>query len=406
MSSPIAARPRLARVLDTQVAAILAYYVLLFAGAELLVRFVPGADAFFNAALQPASDAFPFDPAAPAAAPAAGALPVGATSLLEGPAGVALTALLVMGCACLLMLPVAWVYTQTRQRKGFRQSVVQTLIILPLVVAGVAILVKNSVALAFSLGGIVGAVSFRNTLRDTKDAIYIFLSIGVGLAAGIQAMGVAAALSFGFNVVALLLWYTDFGRSPAGLRGHPARLRLQRALEQPARTQTFVAEIDREILRSLGPEQLDALAERARRRRRKAGAEAADQSSGDTGHVSDPGAAAVSGEVVNSGARNGRLGANGKPGGKGDAKDEPKATPLRLRLAVAGPLEPARHAVEAALERLAKRWEPVGTLPGPAGGYRLEYRVRARKRMPAAELARVLREEVEPFVTDLDLDRG
>ena len=51
MSSPIAARPRLARVLDTQVAAILAYYVLLFAGAELLVRFVPGADAFFNAAL-------------------------------------------------------------------------------------------------------------------------------------------------------------------------------------------------------------------------------------------------------------------------------------------------------------------------------------------------------------------
>ncbi len=82
------------------------------------------------------------------------------------------------------MLPVSWVYILTRQKKGFRQSVVQTLIILPIVVAGVVLLVKNSIALAFSLGGIVAAVSFRNTLRDTKDAVYIFLAIGVGLAAG------------------------------------------------------------------------------------------------------------------------------------------------------------------------------------------------------------------------------
>ena len=73
--------------------------------------------------------------------------------------------------AFLLMLPVAWVYILTRQKKGYRQSVVQTLIILPIVVAGVVLLVKNSVALAFSLGGIVAAVSFRNTLRDTKDAV-------------------------------------------------------------------------------------------------------------------------------------------------------------------------------------------------------------------------------------------
>jgi len=48
----------------------------------------------------------------------------------------------------------------------------------------VVLIVRDSVALAFSLAGIVAAVRFRNTLRDTKDAVYIFLAIAVGLAAG------------------------------------------------------------------------------------------------------------------------------------------------------------------------------------------------------------------------------
>ncbi len=88
-------------------------------------------------------------------------------------------AVVALGSACLLMLPVTWVYVQTRRKKWFDQSVVQTLIILPLVVAGVILLVQNSTALAFSLGGIVGAVSFRNILRDTS-IFYNGVCQGVG----------------------------------------------------------------------------------------------------------------------------------------------------------------------------------------------------------------------------------
>ena len=103
-------------------------------------------------------------------------------------------------------------------------------------------MVKNSLALAFSLGGIVAAVSFRNTLRDTKDAVYIFLATGVGLAAGIQSVAFAAALSITYNVVILMLWWTDFGRSPANLQGPPAQRRLQRALALANRTSAFVVD--------------------------------------------------------------------------------------------------------------------------------------------------------------------
>ena len=79
-----------------------------------------------------------------------------------------------------LMLPVAWVYMSARQTRGFSQSIVQTLIILPLVVAGVVLIVRNSLALAFSLAGIVAGVQFRNRLKESRDAVFIFLSILIG----------------------------------------------------------------------------------------------------------------------------------------------------------------------------------------------------------------------------------
>jgi hypothetical protein len=169
-----------------------------------------------------------------------------------------------MTAAILLSLPVAWVYQLTRAKKGYQQSVVQLMIILPLVVAGVVILVKNSLALAFSLGGIVAAVRFRNSLDDSKDAVYVFLATGVGLAAAVD-IPVATVISALFNVTVLMLWYTDFGNSPIELEGSIAAKRLKRA-KAMARTGTFVAQIDNEVLKNMTRDQLEGLAQRALKR--------------------------------------------------------------------------------------------------------------------------------------------
>jgi hypothetical protein len=265
-----------------------------------------------------------------------------------------------MGSAFALMLPVTWIYIMTRRRKGFRQSVVQTLVILPVVVAGVVFLVKNSLALAFSLGGIVAAVSFRNTLRDTKDAVYIFLATGVGLAAGIQSVSFAAALSITFNVVILLLWWTDFGRAPAHLQGPPAQRRLQRALAMANRTSAFVAQVDEQILKSLTPDQLDALAARAQRRR----------------------ARSADADII--------------------AAVKPPAEFRRLELKITGQAEVARRAAESVLESSTKRWEFVRAGPLAGGGEMLEYKVRLKKSIPSETLLQSLRAGA-PHVTGVQL---
>ena len=127
-----------------------------------------------------------------------------------------MTIALAMTGALLLMVPVASVYMLSKRRQGWDPSVVQTVILLPLVVAGIAALVRNSLALAFSLAGLAAAVRFRNTLKDTKDAVYIFLAIAVGLAAGVQALELGFVVSVVFNVAVLSLWALNVGDIYAG----------------------------------------------------------------------------------------------------------------------------------------------------------------------------------------------
>ena len=119
-------------------------------------------------------------------------------------------ALLQMLGALLLVIPLAFAYVRTRTRVKFDHSLVQTVIVLPIVVTAILVVVRDSLALAFSLAGIVAAVRFRNNLRESGDAVYIFGAIGIGFASGIHALSVAAVLSIVFVMVELALWKFNF----------------------------------------------------------------------------------------------------------------------------------------------------------------------------------------------------
>ena len=113
--------------------------------------------------------------------------------------------------AILVSLPVSWVYMAVRSGGEYDQSLVNTIIVLPMVVTGIVIIVQNSLALAFSLAGIAGAVRFRNSLKSSGDALFILLSVGVGLSAGIGAIELAAIISIAVNYCFALLWITEYG---------------------------------------------------------------------------------------------------------------------------------------------------------------------------------------------------
>jgi len=113
--------------------------------------------------------------------------------------------------ALALVIPVARVYMLTKQRQGYDPSVVQTVILLPVAVAGIVAVVQNSLVLAFSLAGLAAAVRFRNTLKDSKDAVYIFVAMGVGLAAGVQALALCFVMTVIYNISVVTLWALNVG---------------------------------------------------------------------------------------------------------------------------------------------------------------------------------------------------
>lgn len=170
------------------------------------------------------------------------------------------TLLVIVGIVA-LMLPVTWVYMSARRVPGHDQSVVQTLLILPIVVAGIVLIVQNSLALAFSLAGVVAAVRFRTTLNDTRDVVFIFLAIGVGFAGGVHMLAIGMIISVAFNLVTLLTWRYDFGRN---VLQPTAASQWSEPLKDLAKASNGNGDgvPDRDVMLALTPKKAEALAER------------------------------------------------------------------------------------------------------------------------------------------------
>lgn len=131
------------------------------------------------------------------------------TAIVEAP-HMARLALGMIG-ATLLMLPISWVYFITTPKSAVDRSFAQTMIMLPIIVAGIAMIVQNSIALAFSLAGVVAAVRFRFTLTQPSYTLYIFAAITIGLGGGIAAIEISTVVSIAFVYATMLMWMLDYG---------------------------------------------------------------------------------------------------------------------------------------------------------------------------------------------------
>jgi polyphosphate kinase 2 len=119
--------------------------------------------------------------------------------------------------ALLAALPVAWIYMGIRTEDEYDQSLIATIIMLPVVVTSIVVIVQNSLALAFALAGIAGAVRFKNDLKSSGDALFILLAVGIGLSAGTGAVELSLIMSIAFNYCFLALWWTELGER-AGMK--------------------------------------------------------------------------------------------------------------------------------------------------------------------------------------------
>ena len=115
--------------------------------------------------------------------------------------------LLAFGCGHI----IAWVYMLTHSGLSYSRSFVNSLIIMPVIVALVMMVLSNNLITAFGMMAVFAVVRFRNILRDTLDTAYVLTVIVIGMAAGSQKFA-SAILGCALMALALIyLWYTSFG---------------------------------------------------------------------------------------------------------------------------------------------------------------------------------------------------
>lgn len=231
---------------DFPIVRLLAYYAGLVLIAVTLARFVPG---FRQAFFAPLADVVASKSDAVLRPETAAPAPP-----WPGIFGRGLLALTAMLAALAATLPVAWALKHTRKLR-YDPSLVQTLIVLPIVVCGVVLVVKNSLALAFALAGIVAGVRFRQKLDEPEQAVYVLLALGIGLATGVQALDIALIMSLVFTVVVLTFWRFDIGDIFSGGRGAQLAIGDPRLLRDVAMDPTPAsAELDAAVNAGLKPE--------------------------------------------------------------------------------------------------------------------------------------------------------
>jgi hypothetical protein len=330
---------------------LLAYYVLLGAVVFILYRLLPFAEQLLkDAGLAPADAA-------------ADLLQDGLPGTGETePGGVAtgvelvLQTIQVLLFTIALMLPVSWVFMSARRVPSFDQAVVQTLLTLPVVVAGIVMVVQTSLALAFALTGIVAALRIRTTIRDVRDLVYLFCGLGVGIAVGVQSLIIATVLSITFNYLVLLIWRYDFGRR---VLEPTASAQWTGPLSDLVEHEANASGIpDRDLVLALSPKRAEALAKRFRR---------------------------VS-KVL------------------GNSKGAPRFNAILT--ITTDTIAEAQGRVEQVLDAMSRRWrlDEVATVEGKPS--ELYYLVRMRKSVTRDQFLTAIRESAGPAVVTADLEVG
>lgn len=113
--------------------------------------------------------------------------------------------------AAVLSGALAWVYEKTFHGLSYSKNFVQSMVLGALVTAMVMQAIGDSIARGLGMMGALAIVRFRTNFKDPKDLMFLFASLGAGIASGVYAWGVAIGGTLVFALTALVLYRADIG---------------------------------------------------------------------------------------------------------------------------------------------------------------------------------------------------
>ena len=86
--------------------------------------------------------------------------------------------------AFIASLIIAYSYRKTHNGYSFSSSFMISIVLISIIISLIMIIIGSNIARAFALVGAMSIVRFRNPVKETRDLVFIFASISVGMAAG------------------------------------------------------------------------------------------------------------------------------------------------------------------------------------------------------------------------------
>lgn len=101
-------------------------------------------------------------------------------------------------------------YRWTFQGLSYSRSFVHTLVLGGMITSMVIMAIGNNLARGLGILGTLAVIRFRTQIRDPRDMMFLFASLGVGIACGANVFGVAIVGTLALSCAILLLHWSPF----------------------------------------------------------------------------------------------------------------------------------------------------------------------------------------------------
>lgn len=110
-----------------------------------------------------------------------------------------------------LSMTVSWLYIWTYQGLSYLRSFANTLAIAGVVACMVMLAIGDDIARGLGLVGALTVIRFRTNLKDSRDLMFVFAALAIGVACGVMAFAVAILGTGVFGLAMLHLSFASFG---------------------------------------------------------------------------------------------------------------------------------------------------------------------------------------------------
>lgn len=110
-------------------------------------------------------------------------------------------------------LLISLLYRRTHRGLNYEHTFMATLVLLAPIVSIVMLYIRGDLVLSLGLIGSLSIVRFRTPIKDTRDMVFLFWVIAVGLGAGTYNWGVVIISTIIITIVVALLYYFRYGNT-------------------------------------------------------------------------------------------------------------------------------------------------------------------------------------------------